>query len=366
MKRQIVERVLILSIFSLVCGCGHKGEVADLIELNYKNMSAGGSVKFVTYDESHTTEWKVRTFRAHGTVKWDNPWYVVVKTLEASHDMPEIRVVEECKELNDGVRFDATFFRGGTDAKGHVTLRLPKGDFLTEKELVAKFPDACILLPTGKRRGRKIDESLFKSKLKDMVRQGEKLAEDMKVYAEKTGQDVAACLGKSFKDLNDEALQSYRRECEILTDKIKHSMDGLTDIKKSLVFFRDFPVVKMRQPSAGQCLATLDDTEGSVRRLAQSMTGRSIEVREEQDSRKRKGVVFLKPMASRHKVPARKAEVGQSGQVTSVVGGKDTMTLRMGVGEIKVFDIGENKSISTPKEEKRTGRRTIQRRRRAQ
>jgi len=364
MKIQILERVLILSTFSLVCGCGHKGEVADLIELNYKNMSAGGSVKFVTYDESHTTEWKVRTFQAHGTVKWDNPWYVVAKTLEASHDMPEIKIVEECKELNDGVHFDATFYRGKTAAKGRVTLRLPKGDFLTEKELVAKFPNACILLPTGKRKGRKIDESLFKKKLKDMVRQGEKFAESMKVYAEKTVQEVDACLGKQFKDLNDEALQSYRRECEILSDRIKHSMDGLADVKESLVFFRDFPVAKMRQPSAGQCLAALNDSEGSVRRLAQSMTGRSLAVREEQDARKRKGIVFLKPMAGRRKVSARKEEVRQPSNGTSVVGGKDTMTLRMGVGEIKVFDVGEQEPVQSFKGRNVDRRKNVQRSRR--
>ncbi len=364
MKRQIAERFLILLTFSLVCGCGHKGEVADLIEQNYKNMSAGGSVKFVTYDESHTTEWKVRTFRAHGTVKWDNPWYVVAKTIEASHDMPEIRVVEECKELNGGVHFDSTFYRGDTDAKGRVTLRLPKGEFLTEKELVAKFPNACILLPSGKRKGRKIDESLFKSKLKDIVRKGEKFAEAMKVYADKTAQEVDACLGKPFKDLNDEALQSYRRECEILSNKIEHGMDGLADIKKSLVFFRDFPVVKMRQPSAEQCLATLNDAEGSVRRLAQSMTERSMKVREEQDTRKRKGVMFLKPTANRHKVSARKDEVRQSSQGTSVVGGKDITTLRMGVGEIKVFDVDEHEPVSTSKGRNAGRRQNVQRTRR--
>ena len=365
MRNKLAELLLILFALSLVCGCNHKGEVADLIEQDYKNMSAGGSVEFVTYSESHTTEWRVRTFRAHGTVKWDNLWYVVARTFKASHGMPDILIVEECKALNDGVRFDSTFYRGGTDAKGHVSLQLPKADFMTEKDLVAKFPKACIMLPTGKLRGCKIDESLFEKNLKRMVCEGEKLAVAMKEHVDKTANDVDECIRKPFKDLNDEALQLYRRECELMSDKVKFSQEGLDDIRSSLRYFRDFPVAKMRRQSVGQCLVALNEAEKTINALVNLVEERASEVREEQAARKRKGVVFLKPMANQNNVLVQKGD-GNQARVMPGTAGKQPMTLRMGTGDIKVYDVEPHESISVPQGGKSGRRQSSQRKRSAQ
>ncbi|MBQ9431073.1 MAG: hypothetical protein IJU44_05930 [Kiritimatiellae bacterium] len=282
---------LTVAIFS---GCDHQGEVEKLINNKYPEMQDGGRMKFTEYKESHTTDWAVRIFHAHGKVTWKEPWFLITSnTFAAADGLPEIKIAELYKPVNSGVVFSAVFYRGRTDSKPQVTLQLPSGEYFTASGLAKKYPNCCVALPGGRTVGAKIDTSLCKKKRDEAISKGDEYTKRVEQAVKDNTPESEKLSEVKYKNLNKKGLEDHGTKCRDLKQTIDKAFEGSEDIKRKLSYFKNFPLEKMGQDDAAKCLSEVKDAEFKLSNMVKSVDKLIREVESEQLLRQLKGITDI-------------------------------------------------------------------------
>lgn len=361
-KVKVMVSRIKLSAFAIcmiyfVSGCGRKGEIKDLISENYTNLEAGGAICFISYKESSETKWNVRTYSISGIVKWEEPWYQIVQTFPASYGMPEIMVLSDCVSMNEGIEFTSTIHRGNTDEKNSIKLKLPKCDYLTIDGCKCRFPDACIVLPRGEIIGKKLDKVRFQTNMEIVFKDCNDFVDGIHKYLP----DISAVVGKlmkvEYRRLNNLELEKYREECQRHISDIKPREEIFLKIKSGLQYFNNFPIKEMGENDSCSKLQQINGAGDEIQRILNMVTERIIQVKQEFDDRNRSGIVFLT-------IPTEtSAAFLVKNGVMKPISETRVLNIKLGGGEIKVFDVDDTSGIKKQEKRNNQGQRERNRRR---
>ena len=287
---------LYLTLFAfvfLISGCNHSDRVVDLIYGKYPNLKEGGDIEFVDYQESHKTKWSVRTFTAKGVVRWDEKWFVVDKEYKGQYGLDDVICVSECKEVNGGVPFAATFYKGRTSKRGNVELNV-KGivDLFTEKKLRETYSNKCIVRSDGSFIEKQFDSKGYQKVFNNSLNRGNRFVKEIDVICATNASQVEKLTSENFKRFNDDKLDEYLHDCA--------SVLGRFFIPEEIIFYRDdlqyfmlFPVRNSGQDMARELFHRCEKAEDMLSDFKNKLNEVFAKAKKEKEMRVRHGVKFL-------------------------------------------------------------------------
>jgi len=305
-------------------GCGHRGTVEELIERQYSVLKAGGSMKFVSYDERHTTKGASRTFTATGVVRWKEPWFKVAEKREAFQGFPGIVRVERLEQLAKGIGFRATFYKGRTDEKASVSLDIPSSRLYTEDTLEDELSAFCILMPDGRTLGAEFDRKAFSAKRDEAIAGADEVVRLLRENVGKLRPTVDDKLAVAFEGLNETNLNGYIDAVVDLRIETVLHLEKVLPARTAVARFADYPLPDLGQELARECLVRLQEAEKAARSMDASVKARYEKAYAERESRLRKGVKFVSGV----RATSRKTEA--------------VKTLNLNPSRVAVSDAGES------------------------
>ena len=329
----------LLAFVFLISGCNHSDRVVDLIYGKYPNLKEGGDIEFVAYQENYKTKWAVRTFTAKGVVRWDKKWFVLNKKYTGKFGIVDIIIVSECSEVNEGVPFNATFYKGRIKERGFVSLDIKSSvDLFTEKTLRRKYGNKCIIKEGGAFVGNQFDSKQYYKIFNERINRGNQFIKKISmVYSNNVSQVEKLC-SVDFKKLNNDKLDEYLSDCT--------SVLGRFFIPNETVFYRDeleyfmsFPVKDLGQDMAKDLFQRCEIAEDAFDSLKNKLNDILKNVKKEKESRARRGVRFL----------SATGEIKNKGMQNEIKMPLHNKSLKSGVLKAKIRN--ENSTLeSTPKQ----------------
>lgn len=286
----------LLAFVFLISGCNHSDRVVDLIYGKYPNLKEGGDIEFVAYQENYKTKWAVRTFTAKGVVRWDKKWFVVDNEYKGQYGLDDVICVSECKEVNGGVPFAATFYKGRTSKRGNVELNV-KGivDLFTEKTLRETYSNKCIVRSDGSFIEKHFDSKGYQKVFNNSLNRGNRFVKEIDVICATNASQVEKLTSENFKRFNDDKLDEYLHDCA--------SVLGRFFIPEEIIFYRDdlqyfmlFPVRNSGQDMAKELFQRCEKAEDMLSDLKNKLNKVLAKAKKEKEMRVRRGVKFLPAM----------------------------------------------------------------------
>ena len=295
----------------LISGCDHSGTVIEMIGEKYPTLKDGGDIEFVAYQENHKTKWSVRTFTAKGVVLWDEKWFIVDNKYIGQYGIDDVICVSECKEVNGGVPFKATFYKGRTTNRGSVLLDIKgRTNLFTEKTLRKTYSNKCVVRSDGSFIGKHFDSKQYLKVFNNIINRGNQFIKEIAMVCSNNVSQVEKLCSEDFKKFNDDKLDEYLSDCTSVLGRFFIPEETVFN-RDDLQYFMSFPLKDLGQDMAMRLFQQCEVAENTLSGLKNKLNKALAKAKKEKEIRARRGVKFL-PGISKTKNKAKQNRIKMS------------------------------------------------------